>query len=164
MNVKDIMQRPVITANRSDTLNEAARCMWDHDLGSLPVVDDEGRLAGMITDRDVCMAAYTQGRSLAEIATASAMCSQVLACHVDDSVETAEQLMREGQVRRLPVVDNDGRPIGVVALNDLTRIAANARKSTVDRDVIQTLAAISAPRLNAGDGAATHLTGPAALA
>jgi len=163
MHVKDLMQRPVVSGSIDSSLNDLARLMWDHDLGSIPIVDADRRLVGIVTDRDVCMAAYTQGRPLAEIPVSSAMCPHVLACHVDDRVETAEQLMREGQVRRLPVIDNDGRPIGVVAMSDLTRLAANAQRSGAEREVIETLAAISAPRF-VERLASDQLSGPAALA
>jgi CBS domain-containing protein len=164
MHVKEIMQRPVVACPIDAALNDVARLMWEHDLGSIPIVDADGRLSGIVTDRDVCMAAYTQGRPLSEIPVSSAMSSNVLCCHIDDVVETAEQLMREGQVRRLPVIDNDGRPIGVLAVNDLARLAASARRTGIDRDLIQTLAAICTPRFDAGQPRTEQLQGPAAFA
>jgi CBS domain-containing protein len=121
MHVKEIMTHPVVTCSVDSYLNFVARLMWEHDCGTIPVVDREGRLAGIVTDRDICMAAYTQGGVLASIPVTTAMAKHVLASHVDDSVETAEELMTEGQVRRVPVIDNDGRPIGIVAMNDLAR-------------------------------------------
>jgi predicted transcriptional regulator len=92
------------------------------------------------------MAAYTQGKALQEISVASVMAEHLLICHVDDSLETAEQLMRDGQVRRIPVIDNDGRPAGIVSMNDVTRAAAEQRRSNLDRDVVETLAAVGQPR------------------
>ena len=130
MHVKDIMNQPVITCSSDSALNVAAQLMWEHDCGTIPVVDHEGRLAGMITDRDICMAAYTQGLPLQAIPVTSAMTRYALACHLDDSVNTAEELMREGQIRRVPVIDNDGRPVGIVAVSDITRFAARPRKPT----------------------------------
>lgn len=146
MHVKEIMTHPVVTCSIDSKLSIVARLMWEHDCGTIPVVDGEGRLAGIVTDRDICMAAYTQGGALASIPVTTAMAKQVLASHLDDSVETAEELMTEGQVRRLPVIDNDGRPVGIVALNDLARLAARTRKSGVDHEIVQTLAAICNPR------------------
>ena len=67
MKVAELMTRSVLAAHPQDSLARAAQMMWDHDCGALPVIDDSGRVLGMITDRDVCMAAYTQGRPLAEI-------------------------------------------------------------------------------------------------
>jgi CBS domain-containing protein len=164
MHVKELMQRPVVVCAIDASLNDAARLMWEHDLGSIPVVERDGRLAGIITDRDICMAVYTQGLALAAVPVTTAMTANVLCCHIDDVVETAEQLMREGQVRRLPVLDNDGRPIGVLALNDLARLAASARRSGIERELIQTMAAICTPRLTTRGPRADQMSGPAALA
>jgi CBS domain-containing protein len=127
-------------------VNLAAQLMWEHDCGTIPVVDNGGRLTGIATDRDICMAAYTQGASLASIPVTTAMTTSVLSCHLDDSIESAERVMREGQVRRVPVIDTDRRPVGIVAMNDLARLAARAKKSGVDREIVQTLAAVCAPR------------------
>jgi CBS domain-containing protein len=146
MHVKEIMTHPVVTCSVDSNLNFVARLMWEQDCGTIPVVDREGRLAGIVTDRDICMAAYTQGGALASIPVITAMAKHVLCSHLDDSVETAEELMTEGQVRRVPVIDNDGRPIGIVAMNDLARLAARAKKGVVDREIVQTLAAICSPR------------------
>jgi CBS domain-containing protein len=154
MHVKDIMNQPVITCSSDSTLNVAAQLMWEHDCGTIPVVDNEGRLAGMITDRDICMAAYTQGLPIQSIPVTSAMTRYALACHLEDSVTTAEELMREGQIRRVPVIDNEGRPVGIVAISDLTRFAAGAKETVVDRAVVSTLAAISTPRFTNGGIAA----------
>jgi CBS domain-containing protein len=146
MQIKDVMSQPPVTCPVDSTLDHAARLMWEFDCGIIPVVNDDGRLAGVVTDRDVCMAAYTQGRSLASIPTTTAMYNRVVAVHASDPVEQAEQLMRDNQIRRLPVLDADGRPIGVVSMNDLARLAARAKKSGVDRELVQTLAAVCQPR------------------
>jgi CBS domain-containing protein len=146
MQVKDVMNQPVHTVPADATLERAAHQMWEHDCGTIPVVDAEGRLTGIVTDRDICMAAYTQGKPVGAIPVTTAMARQVLACHVDDSIATAEELMREGQVRRVPVIDNDGRPIGIVSMNDIARLGAEARAASVDREIVSTLAAICVPR------------------
>ena len=150
MRVREIMSSPVVTCSEGSRLNDVARAMWERDCGSIPVVDTDGRLRGIVTDRDICMAAYTQGKPIQEIPVTSVMAAHVLVCHVDDSLEMAEQLMREGQVRRIPVIDNDGRPAGIVSLNDVTRAAADQRRSTVDREVVETMAAVGEPRVTTG--------------
>ena len=119
MKVEDLMTKPVATCHVNDTLNLAAMRMWDHDCGALPVVNDDGRVTGMITDRDICMAAYTQGRALDELLVNSAMASHVIAAHPDQTIGKAEQMMAHFQLRRLPVIDADGRPIGIISINDL---------------------------------------------
>jgi CBS domain-containing protein len=146
MRIKEIMTQPVVSCTTDNNLNAAAQLMWDHDCGVLPVVGDDGRLAGIITDRDICMAAYTQGRPLIEIPVTRVMTPQVVACFAGDSIDAAERLMRAERVRRIPVVDDAGHPVGIVALNDLARLAWRARKSAVDHDLVQTMAAICQPR------------------
>jgi CBS domain-containing protein len=146
MQIKDIMSHPAVTCPVTGVLDHAARLMWEFDCGIIPVVDDEGRLAGVITDRDICMAAYTQGRALATIPITTAMTTRVIAVHGEDDIERAEGLMRDNQIRRVPVLDGDGRPIGLVSMNDLARLAAQARRSGVDRELVRTLAAVCQPR------------------
>jgi CBS domain-containing protein len=147
MHVKDLMSHPVVTCTRNDHLDVPARLMWEFDCGIVPVVDADGRVEGVITDRDICMAAYTQGKSLNAIPVASAMAIRILACHVDDSIESAERVMRDGQVRRLPVLDATGRLQGLISLNDIARRTAEAKKSAVDRELVETFAAICRPRV-----------------
>jgi CBS domain-containing protein len=150
MHIKEVMSHPVVTCPTNCTLDAAARLMWEFDCGIIPVVNDDGRLAGVVTDRDVCMAAYTQGRALEAIPLPKAMAKQVVAVHADDSIESAERLMRDNQIRRLPVIDSAGRPVGVLAINDLARLAGRVRRGVVDRELVDTLAAICQPRPGVG--------------
>src|SRR5581483_7847787 len=145
MKLSDIMSHPVITAPANANADIVARLMWEFDCGIVPLVAEDGRLAGVITDRDICMAAYTQGKALSEIPVASAMATDVLACHDGDPIEAAERLMREQRIRRIVVLDRDDRPVGIVSMNDIARLAARARRSGVDRELVQTLAAVSQP-------------------
>lgn len=146
MQLKDVMTHPVVTCPADAMADAPARLMWEFDCGFVPLVDNEGRLAGVITDRDITMAALTQGKPVAEILARSAMAADVVMCHPEDSVETAERLMREAEVRRIPIVDRDRRPVGVFAVNDLARLAGRAHKAAVDRELAQTLAGICQPR------------------
>ncbi len=147
MKVQEIMSQPVVACRASDSLNRAARLMWENDCGALPVVGDDGRIAGMVTDRDVCMASYLQGRALDAIPVSGAMAREVVTCHEEDLLETAERLMGDKQIRRVPVVDADNRPIGVLSMNDVTRHAAVEGRSAAQRDVVRAMAAIGQPRL-----------------
>ncbi len=147
MDVRTIMTTPATCCRPSDPLNAAAQIMWEQDCGAVPVVADDGGIAGIVTDRDICMAAYTQGAALNSVPVSCAMANQVFSCRGTDSLETAERLMSDNQIRRLPVVDDDNRPIGMLSLSDIARYAASVRKRNgLDREVTQTLAAISAPR------------------
>jgi len=146
MQIKDIMSHPPVIAPPSSTADEIARLMWEFDCGIVPIVGDDGRLAGVVTDRDICMAAYTQGRPLAQIGIASAMAKMPVACHDTDAIEAAEELMRVNQIRRLPVLDLENHVVGVISMNDIVRLAAHAKKSGIDRELVQTLAAVCQPR------------------
>jgi CBS domain-containing protein len=150
MLVEHIMSRPPITCTTDDSLARAAQLLWDHDCGSLPVLDAEGRLAGMITDRDICMAAYLRGQPLADISVGQAMARQVYACAPGDPIGVAEKLMGQFQVRRLPVAGEDGRVLGMLSLTDLARRAdedgGRRRPDVSGVEVTRTLAAICQPR------------------
>jgi CBS domain-containing protein len=121
MKVGDLMTRGVRTCRISDTLSEAAQIMWENDCGAVPVIDEGGRVVSIVTDRDICMASYTQGRPLHEIAVTSAASKRLVAARADDSLHRAEELMRTAQVRRLPVIDEQGRPVGILSITDLAR-------------------------------------------
>jgi signal-transduction protein with cAMP-binding, CBS, and nucleotidyltransferase domain len=101
--------------------------MWEGDCGVLPVVDDAVRPVGMITDRDICMAAAIKGRPLSEIRVGEVSTGEAVFCHADDDVSTAMNAMRHAQVRRLPVVDRDGELVGVLSMNDVIRHSDDAR-------------------------------------
>ena len=147
MHVKELMTHPVVTCQIGDHLDVPARLMWEFDCGLIPVVGREGQIEGVITDRDITMAALTQGQRLYDLPVENAMARQVLVVRPDESVEAVERLMRNGQVRRVPVVDNAGRPVGMVSLNDLARLTARAKRSGVDRELVETLAAVCQPRV-----------------
>lgn len=150
MNVEQLMQRTVQTCRAHDTLNDAARLMWEHDCGCVPVVDDDGKAIGMLTDRDICIAAYTRGQPLWEVPVVAAMATAPRTCRTGDSVQSAESIMRADQLRRLPVVDRSDRVVGILSLNDVARQAAReagrAERSIAPEEVAGTLGAICTPR------------------
>jgi CBS domain-containing protein len=119
MKVSDVMSKGVRTCTANASLAEAAKTMWDKDCGFVPVTDAVGRLSGVLTDRDACMAALTRGKPLGEIEVSSAMTRAPATCGPNDDVAKAAETMGRLQVRRLPVVDSAQRVVGVVSLNDL---------------------------------------------
>lgn len=119
MKVKDIMTPSVSSVISTQNLNEAAHHMWEVDCGCLPVTDELERIIGVITDRDICMAAYTNGLPIAEIPVSTAMSKTLYSCSEDDNLEKAEDIMRHHQVRRLPVLDNSMQLMGILSLNDI---------------------------------------------
>jgi CBS domain-containing protein len=134
MKVENIMTRDVKLCRPEHSLNDAARLMWDHACGCVPVVDENDRVLGFLTDRDVCMAAYTRGLALSDMTVMSAMSRQVFCCRVDDTIDAAEAKMREHQVRRLPVLGFEGRIVGIVALSDIAG-EAERRKGHRSKDL-----------------------------
>jgi CBS-domain-containing membrane protein len=95
--------------------------MWCSDCGVLPVVSRDQKVVGMITDRDMCMAACLHGTTLKDLMVGDAMARTVFTCHAADPIEDAIRRMADHQVRRVPVVDADGRLIGILAMNDIAR-------------------------------------------
>ena len=141
------MTKTVATCRSDDSLERAAQLMWDRDIGCVLVTDRDGKLVGIVTDRDACMAAYTQGLPLARALVSSAMAHRVSTCGPTSGVRDVEQIMRQQQIRRVPVVDASGRPVGIVTLNDLARAASCASGAIINqREVESTLTAISMPR------------------
>ena len=150
MRVQDLMSTNVRTCRMTDMLNTPAQHMWEGDLGAVPVVDEDSRVVGMITDRDISMAAYTQGNRLSDIPVERSMTKAVYTVKTKDDARTAESLMRTNAVRRLPVVEDDGHLAGIVSLNDLARETAaqkvkGKRELTAD-ELTDTVAAIGEPR------------------
>jgi CBS domain-containing protein len=127
MKVSDVMTGSIQTCLPGDTLAHAAQLMWENDCGCVPVVDQNSRAIAMLTDRDICMAAYTQDRPISQISVSAAASQALYSVRDSDHVEVAEKLMQRHQVRRLPVLDGSGRIMGVVSLNDLARRATAQR-------------------------------------
>jgi CBS domain-containing protein len=147
MQIQQLMTREPVTCRSDDNLERAAQLMWEHDVGCVLIVDSEGVLVGILTDRDICMAAYTQGLPLGRICVTSAMAHQLWTCAPQADSRDAEHIMRVHQVHRVPVVDSLGLPVGIVTLNDLARAArASSDASINQREVEYTLAAVSLPR------------------
>lgn len=146
ISVQTIMTREIRSCSKDEPLYRAAQVMWDLDCGVAPVVDADGKLCGIITDRDICMAAYTKGVALGSIRVEDVMTRRVQACHPNDSLERAASLMAEHQVRRLPVTDTDGRPIGLLSLSDLVASAEGFGLEDAQRIVFQLLRSVSKRR------------------
>ena len=134
--VNEIMTHDPRTVAPSDTLVDAARVMRDADVGDVLVVED-GRLAGIITDRDIVVRAVADGRDPSSVAVRDVWTADPKTLSPDQSEDDAIRLMREWDVRRAPVVQ-DGRPVGIVSLGDIA----------VDRDTESALADISAASPN----------------
>lgn len=151
MRVDQIMTKQVSSCSPDNSLAEAAQLMWDHDCGCLPVCAGNGasRVAGVITDRDICMSALFKGKPLYELRVADAMSRQLHSCRPADSLADAEKWMRQARIRRLPVLDEQGSLIGLLSLADLAREAARQdtapKQEITESEVGDTLASICQP-------------------
>lgn len=147
MRAKDLMTTPVWSCSEQESLARAAQIMWESDCGCLPVTDASSRVIGMITDRDICMAAYTRGTPLGQSTVQSAMSRNVISCAPDDSVGTVEELMRSWQIRRLPVLDQ-GHLAGMITIGDLVRSTQTSavRGTLAAPGVLKTMASITEKR------------------
>lgn len=156
MNVSTLMTPHVTTLEPNAKMNEAVKLMAEHDIGCLPITDGDGCVVGIVTDRDICLAAASRNAALSALPVADAMSKNVVAVTVSTSIEHAERLLRERQLHRLPVLDEDRRVVGMISLNDIARAAAAERwqgdEGLSPREVGRTVAAIAEPR--------TALVGP----
>jgi CBS domain-containing protein len=153
MKIEQLMTRTVRACRHDDPLTAAARIMWEADCGCVPVLaagNGAERVVGMITDRDICMAAYTQGRPLSQIPVSSAMADGVFSCRTSDSLATALRVMETNQVRRLPVLDAADHLIGMIAFADLAREAkrehTRGKCEISDAQIAEAVERISEPR------------------
>lgn len=142
MKVEDVMTSEVYTCPMNATARDALAAMWTYDIGVLPIVDEENRVQGVITDRDCAMACLLRGQAPQQIPVAAVTSRLVWSVTPEDSLEHAERVMEDHQVRRLPVLDNNGHLLGIVTLADLMR----TRNDEITAEVGRTLAAITTPR------------------
>lgn len=150
MKVKDVMTHDVKTCLPDTNLAEAAMIMWDNDCGVVPVVLRDGKVIGMITDRDICMAVATKNRRTSDVAVSEVFTGNLYACKPDDDIHDALKIMRAEQVRRLPVINVYGALEGLLSLNDVVLRAQEAKGRKADlsyEDAINTLKAICGHRV-----------------
>lgn len=120
MRVQDLMTWDPESCTPHHDLSHASMIMWRRDCGIVPVVEGgSNKLVGVITDRDICMATATKGRSPASITVGEVMSRKPASCLPGDELRTALRRMAEARVRRIPVADTQGNLRGVVTLNDL---------------------------------------------
>jgi Predicted signal-transduction protein containing cAMP-binding and CBS domains len=143
MKIKDIMTAEPRTCSPETNLATAAELMLTADCGILPVVDSDGRLVGIVTDRDMYIALATRDKLASQLTVGEVARKQVFTCEPDDDVHVALATMKQHHIRRLPV-EGFGRTVaGVVSMNDIL-LATGARKGVRSDEVIDTLQAICA--------------------
>lgn len=141
MKVKDVMIRDVKFCHPDYNLAQIAEIMWNGNCGAVPVVDDRGKVTGMITDRDICIALGTRNAKAADLRVGDVASARYFACAAEDDLDSALRTMAAQEVRRLPVVDADGRLTGILSIDDV--ILRAGQGSGIDLDgVLATLQAV----------------------
>lgn len=147
MLVEQLMTREVEACRPDSTLAEAADVMWRRDCGVVPVTDEESRVVGIITDRDICIALATRGQTAHEVYAADIMSKTVHTCTAADDLDEAIAIMRRERVRRLPVLDGQEHLVGILSIRD---VILNAKRGGSKRhvsrgDAFRTMRAICRP-------------------
>lgn len=135
MRCREIMTREMRTAARDASLQEAAAMMRDGDVGAVPVVED-GRLVGIVTDRDIVVRCIADGKG-ASTPVSDAMTTEIFSVRPDDFVFDAVRLMGDKQVRRIPVISEDGQLAGIISMADV------ALETEDELEIAETLEEIS---------------------
>src|ERR1043165_911939 len=145
MKVKEVMTPNAKAIWLTGSLADASKLMWENDCGVLPIIKDGSKVIGLITDRDVCMAAAMRDRKPSGISVEEVMTGQVYAVNPEDNIDQALQLMQQHQIRRLPVINPEGELEGILSMNDIVLHAkpdAAAEDSIDYGDVVKTYQAI----------------------
>lgn len=143
--MSEIMTRDVATVHPRDSVQYAARIMRDEDCGAVPVVDGSGRILGMITDRDITVRLVADGYNAANASVSDCMTDEAFTCHADDTIRDALSVMSNHQVRRIPIVDDRDRVIGIVSQADLALKADRTGGKRVKRAFTDLVGDISEP-------------------
>ena len=144
MKIRDIMTKDVAVCSTSTNLAEAAGLMWKYDCGILPVIENR-HLCGVITDRDICIALGTRGCTAAEASVGDVATPIVATCQPDVDLSAALREMQRRKVRRLPVVNPEGRLEGLLSLNDVLQALHQAQEDPNQNEIVRTLQAIGEP-------------------
>jgi CBS domain-containing protein len=141
----DTMTRRVASVHPTTSVERAARLMGEFDCGALPVVGSDGVLVGVLTDRDIVMRIVAIGREPRSAIVADCMTERVFACYGHESLAECLRQMALRQVRRLPIVDERGRVIGIISQGDIARHAGSHAVPGARQALAQVLNAVSQP-------------------
>ncbi|OLE50805.1 MAG: hypothetical protein AUG51_26325 [Acidobacteria bacterium 13_1_20CM_3_53_8] len=144
MKCSEIMTKDPVCCLSSDTVNKAAQLMKTENVGPIPVVADEEskRLIGIVTDRDLALKVVAEAKDAKSTMVDDVMTTGVVACRADDNLQNALKAMEEHQVRRIPIIDDNDRVIGIIAQADIaTRINQPKKTAEVVEEISKTNAA-----------------------
>jgi len=136
MQVKDAMHAGVTWLGPDTSLNELARRMRDEDIGAIPIGEND-RLIGMVTDRDIALRGLADGRDVQALTARDVMTSPIVYCRADEEVGDAIRIMEDNSIRRLPVINEQKRMVGMLALGDI----ADCAPRDMSAEVVQAVSA-----------------------
>lgn len=119
MKISEAMHRKADWASADTLVSDVAKMMEEHDLGAIPVGKDD-KLIGMITDRDITLRVVAEGRDPKKTAAEEVMSKGIVYCRTTETVEDAIHLMDQKKIRRLPVIDDNKRLVGMLSLGDIS--------------------------------------------
>jgi len=134
MKVKDVMHRGVAWVEPNTSIREIARMMRDSDIGSVPVGEND-RLVGIVTDRDIICRGIADNADSNGLTARDVMSKPIIWCRADDELEYALRIMEKNRIRRLPVIDENKRLTGILALGDISEIGGQEMAGEVMRSV-----------------------------
>ena len=136
MKCSDVMTKDPKACAATDTVEQAAQLMKSEDVGPIPIVADNGKLEGIITDRDIVIKVVAEGRDAKTTKLADVMTTDLISCTVDGDIEEMLDLMEDNQIRRIPVVDASGRLVGIVSQADIaTRLDEPDKTAELVEDI-----------------------------
>jgi CBS domain-containing protein len=141
MKVRDVMVKDVKICGPEANLAAVAEILWKQGCGTLPVVEN-GRVLGMVTDRDICIALGTRNAKAAEAFVKDVALPKLFYCSPEDDIHTALNTMAAQKVRRLPVINSKGILEGILCLDDIVLFADEKAGELTYFDVVETLKAI----------------------
>jgi len=141
----DLMTRNIATVHPNDRIEYAAQLMGQCDCGAVPVVDRQGRMIGMVTDRDIAIRIVGNGVDTMRARVGDCMTDEVFACHVNDSLDDCMRMMKHHQIRRVPVIDDRDRIVGIISQADLAQHAGELHGRGQRRAVSDVVCAVSEP-------------------
>jgi CBS domain-containing protein len=142
MQVNEVMSSKPLACQPTTNLAAVTKLMWEGDCGTIPVTDATDQVIGMITDRDICIALGTRNRAAAQIRAEEVISGKPFVCRPNDDVRKALATMKKHRVHRLPVVDADGKLLGVLSVNDIVLATGIKPKELTPDDVVSTFKAL----------------------
>lgn len=147
MKTKDRMAIPVVVCHPENNLAEVAAIMWEERCGALPVVDAESRVVSMITDRDVAIALGTRNLRASDVLVRDVAPPRVFTCLDSEDISLALNTMVSQNVRRLPVVDDQQKVVGLISIDDFLLHAEPGKAGVLSLEALEALRTIIENRL-----------------